>query len=35
MNVKKGLMVSVRHGTPLKELNDVVDTALSVLSIND
>ncbi len=34
MNVKKGLMVSVRHGTPLKELSDVVDTALSVLTIN-
>ncbi len=32
MNVKKGLMVSVRHGTPLTELGGVVDTALSVLT---
>ena len=31
MNTKKGLMVSVRHGTPLKELSGVIETALLIL----
>ncbi len=31
MNTKKGLMVSVRHGTPLKELSSVIETALLIL----
>jgi len=31
MNTKKGLMVSLRHGTPLKELTGVIDTALQLI----
>ncbi len=32
MNTKKGLMVSLRHGTSLKELTDVIETALQLMS---
>ena len=31
MHIKKGLMVSVRHGTPLDELSDVIETSLCIL----
>jgi TetR/AcrR family transcriptional repressor of nem operon len=31
MNTKKGLMVSLRHGTPLKELTEVIETSLQLL----
>jgi hypothetical protein len=31
MNIKKGLMVSVRHGTPMDELHSVIETALCIL----
>ncbi len=31
MNTKKGLMVSLRHGTALKELTGVIETALQLI----
>ncbi len=31
MNVKKGLMVSVRHGTDIKDLDDVIDISLLII----
>ena len=31
MNTKKGLMVSLRHGTALTELTDVIETALLLI----
>ncbi len=31
INVKKGLMVSIRHGASLEELGDVIDTSLLII----
>ena len=31
MHIKQGLMVSVRNGTPLEELSDIVETSLEIL----